>query len=33
MLADYCWTLESDAPNAEYKGEAKRKKKNYMILC
>ena len=27
MLADYCWTLARDAPNMEYKRQAKRKKK------
>jgi len=31
MLADYCWTLERDAPNMECKRQAKQKKK-YMIL-
>jgi hypothetical protein len=24
MLADYCWTLESDAPTMEYKRQTKR---------
>jgi len=33
MLADYRWTLERDTPNAEYKGQEKRKNKNCMILC
>ena len=27
MLADYCWTLASDAPAMEYNRQAKRKKK------
>ena len=32
MLADYCWTLARDDPAMEYKRQAKRKNKNYMIL-
>jgi len=33
MLADYCWTLERDAPTMEYKRQAKRKKIYDFCLC
>ena len=33
MLADYCWTLASDAHTMEYKRQAKRKKSTWFCLC
>jgi hypothetical protein len=32
MLADYCWTLASDAPTMQYKRQKERKKKKRFCL-